>query len=66
MQANLKITLGDLLHARKLADYHEDLGDVLWWTWPVEEPPYCGSPLCSDWPGYHTHFTRIVVPTFAF
>jgi hypothetical protein len=40
-------------------DYHEDLGPVLWWRFPVEEPPWCGSPNDSDWPGYHTHFTPL-------
>ena len=49
--------------ARPLDEWHEDDGDVLWWRFPIEEPPYVGSPLCSDWPGYHTHFTRICCPT---
>jgi hypothetical protein len=31
-----------LLPAR---EYHEDMGAVLWWRFPVEEPPYVGSPL---------------------
>jgi hypothetical protein len=45
-------------------DYHEDLGPVLWWRFPVDEPPWCGSPNDSDWPGYHTHFTQLpAVPT---
>jgi hypothetical protein len=26
------------------AEYHEDMGPVLWWKFPVEEPPYVGSP----------------------
>jgi hypothetical protein len=48
--------------ARPLEEYHEDDGYVLWWTFPVEEPPYVGSPLCDDWPGYHTHWTEILIP----
>jgi len=40
-------------------EYHEDLGAVLWWRFPVDEPPWCGSPNDSDWPGYHTHFTPL-------
>lgn len=28
-----------------LHDWHEDMGDVLWWLWPIEQPPYVGSPL---------------------
>lgn len=30
--------------ARPLAEWHEDIGDVLWWRFPIEEPPYCGTP----------------------
>lgn len=31
--------------ARPIAEYHEDMGTVLWWKFPVVEPPYVGSPL---------------------
>lgn len=48
--------------ARPLADWHEDFGSVLWWKFPVVEPPYVGSPLSEDWPEYHTHWTNIEVP----
>jgi hypothetical protein len=48
--------------ARPLEEWHEDLGEVLWWKFPIDEAPYCGSPLCSDWPGYHTHFTMLDIP----
>jgi hypothetical protein len=44
---------------RPLADWHEDHGFVLWWILPVCEPPYSGSPLCDDWPEYHTHWTPL-------
>ncbi|WFA86483.1 hypothetical protein [Paenibacillus amylolyticus] len=54
----------NLQTARPLEEWHEDCGDVLWWELHVAEPPYCGSPLCSDWPGYHTHWTPIVTPDF--
>lgn len=30
--------------ARPLSEWHEEIGDVLWWRFPIEEPPYCGSP----------------------
>jgi hypothetical protein len=47
--------------ARPLADWHEDFGFAAWWTWRdgawLGEPSYIGSPLCSDWPGYHSHWT---------
>lgn len=44
---------------RPKRDWHEDYGDVLWWTTPVTEAPYCGSPLCDDWPGYHKWWTPL-------
>ncbi len=48
--------------ARPIAEWHEDHGPALWWRFPVNEPPYSGSPLDDDWPGYHTHWTPIVCP----
>jgi len=30
--------------ARPLAEWHEDHGPVLWWRFPVDEPPYVGTP----------------------
>lgn len=42
--------------------WNEDVGDVLWWNFPVEEPPYCGTPLDEDFPKYKTHFTTIDMP----
>ena len=48
--------------ARPLKEWHEDIGDVLWWKFPIEEPPYVGSPLDLNWPSYHTHWTPIVAP----
>lgn len=29
---------------RPASEYHEDMGDVLWWKLPITEPPYVGSP----------------------
>ena len=49
-------------YARPLEEWHEDFGDVLWWKFPIEEPPYVGSPLDVEWPAYHTHWTPITVP----
>jgi hypothetical protein len=48
--------------AKTFEQWHEDDGPVLWWRFPVEEPPYAGTPLDDDWPGYHTHWTPIPVP----
>jgi hypothetical protein len=28
----------------------------------LEEPPYAGTPLDGGWPGYHTHWTPILIP----
>lgn len=55
--------LEKLNQARPIEDWHEDDGPVLWWIHPVEEPPYCGTPNDSDWPGYHTHWSQIPIPT---
>lgn len=33
------------MKARPIDEYHEDMGDVLWWKFPIVEPPYVGSPL---------------------
>ena|SRR5690349_14383375 len=30
--------------ARPLSEWHEDDGPVLWWKFPIEEPPYVGTP----------------------
>lgn len=48
---------------RALKEWSEDHGNALWWHFPVDEPPYVGTPLDTDWPGYHTHWTPISVPT---
>ncbi|MEK5085887.1 hypothetical protein MKY98_02910 [Paenibacillus sp. FSL M8-0228] len=47
---------------RTLDEWGEDYGDVLWWKFPIDEPPYCGTPLDADWPDYHTHWTPITIP----
>lgn len=49
-------------HARPLDEWHDDIGNVLWWKFPIDEPPYCGTPLDIEWPGYHTHWTVFAVP----
>lgn len=49
--------------ARPIEEWHEDFGDVLWWKFPIEEPPYVGSPLDEKWPDYHTHWIPIPLPT---
>jgi hypothetical protein len=51
--------------ARPLDEWDEDDGPALWWELPVTEPPYAGTPDDSDWPGYHTHWTPIPIPSNA-
>jgi len=45
-------------------EWHEDIGDVLWWRLPIDEAPYCGSMLDTAFEdvvgaGYYTHFSLI-------
>lgn len=77
--------IGAAAVAKLRVEWHEDDGPVLWWKFPIVEPPYVGTPLdcgrtvavqiigaddpmlqtkfdVGGWPGYHTHWTRIVVP----
>ena len=50
------------VEARLAEHWNEDMGDVLWWNFPVEEPPYCGTPLDEHFPKYKTHFSMIDMP----
>lgn len=57
--------LGELEEANEpkpIEEWGEDYGDCLWWSFPIVEPPYCGTPLDSDFPEYVTHFTQITLP----
>lgn len=49
---------------RPFEEWHEDYGDVLWWRFPLEGPPYIGSPRDEDWvdDGYFTHWTPLPTP----
>lgn len=38
------------MKARPISEYHEDMGPVLWWRFPIDEPPYVGSPLDLGFP----------------
>lgn len=33
-----------IARSRSLAEWHEDNGPVLWWKFPLTEPPYVGTP----------------------
>ena len=48
--------------AKERKSWHEDDGAVLWWKFPITEPPYAGTPLDDDFPDYVTHYTTIPLP----
>lgn len=48
--------------AKPLTDWTPDAGPALWWTFPITSRPFVGSPLSSDWPGIHTHWTPLTIP----
>lgn len=49
---------------RPAADWTEEDGYMLWWRFPITEPPYVGSPLDTAWvEGAYTHWTPILLPT---
>ena len=54
--------LEEALEPKRLDEWHEDFGDCLWWKYPMEKPPYCGTPLDEYFPEYVTHFTRLIMP----
>ena len=39
-----------MCEARPEAEWHEDIGPVLWWRFPIDEPPYVGTPLDLGYP----------------
>ena len=66
LHENAEISLtepqAEKVEARLAEHWNEDIGDVLWWNFPVEEPPYCGTPLDEHFPKYKTHFSVIDMP----
>lgn len=38
-------------------------GNVLWWSFPVQELPYIGQPHDDAFPDHCTHWTPLVIPT---
>jgi hypothetical protein len=56
-----------LLTVHPRDQYHEDKGPVLWWRFPIQEPPYVGSPTDETWAeheleGFYTHWSPIPIP----
>jgi hypothetical protein len=43
-RAALSAALAAMWQPRPIEEYHEDMGDVLWWKLPITEAPYVGSP----------------------
>jgi len=54
--------LEDANEPKPIEEWGEDYGDCLWWSFPIEEPPYCGTPLDCNFPNHVTHFTRLILP----
>lgn len=49
-----------LFSPRPLDEWHEDMGPVLWWVFPLSEPPYVGSPLdCGHTVEVRTQFPHV-------
>lgn len=59
---NMKAAPTPEITARTIEEWHEEIGDVLWWMFPIQEPPYCGNPLDSDWLDCYTHWTPFECP----
>lgn len=52
--------LGLLTTPRYITEWSEDDGQCLWWHFPVEEAPYVGSPLDTDFDEHwHTWWTPL-------
>ena len=45
MRAALAAAEAEAGKPRPLSDWTEEVGDVLWWRFPIEEAPWIGSPL---------------------
>lgn len=68
-QAAMKLALKALFMQRNVTEpipiekWHEDDGNVIWWRLPINEPPYVGTPLDSEFiRNYYTHFTILIEP----
>jgi hypothetical protein len=58
----MKVAHEDVNDPKPIDQWGEDYGDCLWWSFPIDEPPYCGTPLDYEFPDHVTHFTRFIVP----
>lgn len=60
----------DACEAKPIIEYHEDMGNCLFWSLPVHEPPYVGSMLDTCFDAINkasnfTHFTQLITPVIA-
>ncbi len=44
---------------RPFEQWYEDHGNVLWHLMPICEPPFCGTPLDSNWPYFEGDEERL-------
>ncbi len=56
------VSLKWLRTLRPTAEWGEGDGDVIWWTLPISEPPYVGTPLDDGFPDYATHWSPLPIP----
>lgn len=60
--------LARLTTPKPASEWHEDRGPVLWFHFPICEPPYAGTPLDCGWPNdsigeeWLTHWTHLPTP----
>lgn len=47
---------------RQLSEWTDDFGPVIWWVFPIRECPWVGTPNDEHWPGYHSHWTPLLMP----
>lgn len=56
---NLRKQLNSLIYpvAKLAEEWSEEDGNVIWHKFPIDEPPYVGTPLDSNWiDDYYTHW----------
>lgn len=69
LTSDLEAPLLKYHRARPASEWTEEDGNVLWWTFPINEPPYVGTPNDSDYPrllrihNNYVFFTPLMIPT---
>ena len=48
--------------AKPAAEWDDSKGNVLWWSFPVNESPWYGKPTDSGWSAKYTHWTSLITP----